>query len=244
VSTVLELGDAEVHVWHAATDAFADPVLLQGYSALLSAEERARQERFVFERDRHQFLVAHGVLRTLLSRYATITPSQWRFTANRYGRPAIAGPPAAQELQFSLSHTTGLVAIALARDAEVGVDAEDLERRAVDPGVARSYFSPEEVAELESVPPPLRARRFLEYWTLKEAYVKARGLGLSLPLDEFSILLPKEGPPALRLARSSDDDASSWQLAQLAPSPRHLVAVAVRTRGRDVALRVRPFVPE
>lgn len=232
------LAPDEVHVWIAHSDDVRDPATLARYAAMMSADERARHDRFVFEKDRHQFLVTRGAIRTLIGRYLDVDPAGCAFEADRFGRPALVRPPGA-ELAFNISHTAGLVVCAFAREPEIGVDVEDASR-ASEPGLARRFFSPDEADALEGLPDRQRAARFYEYWTLKEAYMKARGMGLSLPLDGFSMRLDAH-PVTIRFTDAIDDDPRTWQFAQFTPSPRHRLAVAVRRRGSDRAILVREF---
>jgi 4'-phosphopantetheinyl transferase len=231
-------GPGEVHVWYVFSDQVRDPRLLGQYEKTLSPDERERRDRFAFERDRHQFLVTRGMLRTLLGGYLGIEPSSCAFMLNPYGRPSLT----TGDLHFNVSHTKGLVAVAFAREPEIGIDVEDLERRAVDADLPRRFFSPAEVEALESLPEAERASRFFDYWTLKEAYIKARGMGLSLPLDGFSMLIG-DGAPRIAFTSSIDDDQARWQFAQFDIGPRHRLAVAVHRKEADLAIRVRELAP-
>ena len=224
----LPLAADQVHVWHAAPEQIAQPERLAWCESLLCDDERARWRRFKWPSDALHYLAAHALVRTALSQYADVAPEAWRFEANEFGRPQIAEPDAGRDLQFNLTHTPGLVACGIAWRREIGVDAENLERANLSLGVADRYFSPLEVAELRSLPAERRPERFLEYWTLKEAYIKARGVGMSLPLDRFTIRLSPTEPIAIRFAPPLADDPASWQFEQLRPTARHLLAVAVR----------------
>jgi len=218
----------EVHAWHILPERITQPDLLQRCEELLSDDERVRWRRFVREIDAHHYLIAHAMLRTALSQYVDTAPGAWRFECTEFGRPYVAEPKIGRDLQFNLSHAQGLVACAVAWRRPVGIDAENLDRTGVCVELAANYFSAQEIAALRSLPSAARPERFLEYWTLKEAYLKARGVGLSLPLDCFSIHLPPEQPIAISFAPSLDDDPSAWQFAQFRPTPRHVLAVAVR----------------
>jgi 4'-phosphopantetheinyl transferase len=231
----------QVHVWYVFSDGVTDAGLLQRYAAMMSPDERARHERFMFVKDRHQFLVTRGVLRTLLARYTGAEPRACAFASNAYGRPALMG---GATVDFNVSHTRGLVACAIARVPEVGVDVEDIERGAFSRDIARRYFSAAEADALDAVPEAARVSRFFDYWTLKEAYIKARGMGLSLPLDGFSMHPAAGGPPRIRFTATIEDDPQSWQFEQFEPSARHRLAVAVRRRGADLAMRFRELEVE
>jgi 4'-phosphopantetheinyl transferase len=240
-----------VHVWvlRAPEDASADDVARA--QALLSAEERARMARFRFAPDRLRYLFAHALVRVTLSRHAPATPpADWRFVANAYGRPEVApdidtGP---LPLRFNLSHTAGLVACAVALDREIGVDVEHLFPRGGDFGldVAARYFASAELAGLGAQPDDARRERFFALWTLKEAYIKARGLGLALPLDRFAFEL--EGAPgnaaespaiAIRFEPDMNDDATRWHFVRRHPTPEHALALATRRApGETVSVLV------
>jgi 4'-phosphopantetheinyl transferase len=220
----------EVHLWCAGTE-IGDPALVAAYQRLLTREEAARYARFLVEEPRRQYLVTRALVRTVLSRYVAIPPEAWTFVRNEHGRPEVGGPPGAERLRFSLSNTRGLVVCAVARTCEVGVDVEDLESRVNPQAIARQFLSPVERSALESLPIEEQRRRFFEYWTLKEAYLKARGLGLSLPLDQFSFHLGEGGLIRISFDSGLDDDPRAWQFTLLAPTARHLLAVAIHTQG-------------
>ena len=230
------LGD-DVHLWYVLSDGVRDTGTLERFAALMAPEERARHDRFVFEKDRHQFLVTRGVIRTLIGRYLGVDPADCAFVANEYGRPSLSRP-ADTGLAFNISHTNGIVVCALAREPELGVDVEDASR-ATGLELARRFFSADEADALDALPRDERPGRFFDYWTLKEAYIKARGQGLSLPLDGFSMQLAAGGPLSIRFSTTIDDEAATWQFAQFRPTPRHRLAVAVRRRGGDRAIQLR-----
>jgi 4'-phosphopantetheinyl transferase len=234
----------EVHLWYLLPDLHPPlPPLLAAYEALLAPEERARRDRYRFEHSRREYLLTRALVRATLSRYAPVAPAAWTFRQNEYGRPEVdvAGH---RDLCFNLSNTRGLIACVVTRGREVGVDVEDTERSGETVGIADSFFSPREVAALRALPEGRRRGRFFDYWTLKEAYIKARGMGLSLPLDQFSFLLDDGPPIGIMFDPRLDDDAATWQFAQIDLSPQHRTAVAVRRgRGSDLRLLVRATVP-
>jgi 4'-phosphopantetheinyl transferase len=232
----------DVDVWVVRSDEVRDPDVLARCAAMLTAGERARHDRFVFAKDRRQFLVTRGMIRTLLGRCLGVDPAACRFEADRYGRPSLT-EPAGASVAFNISHTAGLVACAIARHGEIGVDVENAERP-VHADLPRRFFSPAEAEALEALPVHERQARFYEYWTLKEAYIKARGMGLSLPLDGFSMRLDGPGPPRVHFLPSLPDDAASWQFARFRPTPQHCLAVALRRRGPDRAIQLREFTLE
>ena len=163
--------------------------------ALLSVEERAQAERYRSERDRERFAAAHGVLRLLLADYLTVAPADLRFVAGPHGKPDVvrsSGRAGSRKLRFNLAHSARLVVCVLGAGREVGVDVEDLGRRPIEPGLVTRYFAPSEVAGID-VGAAGWERRFLSYWTLKEAYLKARGLGISVHLADVAFALDAPG---------------------------------------------------
>lgn len=240
----LALDPSEVHVWWVRADALSDPDLLRTYEELLCPAERERHARYVFPHGRHEYLVTRALARTCLSRYASVPPAAWVFEPNRWGRPEITSPVLEPPLRFNLTNTRGLVACVVARDREVGLDVEDVTRPRATVGVADRFFARSEVEALHRLPEHDQPGRFFEYWTLKESYIKARGMGLALPLGAFAFHLDPPSPPRISFDARIEDDAASWQFEQLRPTERHLMAVAIRRRGEaDLTVVTRECVP-
>lgn len=237
------LDERRIDVWHLQPEDARDPALLSAYWALLSTEEKARSRRFVFERDRHRHVVTRVLVRAALSRYAPVEPACWNFRENDYGRPEIAGPVGAGRLRFNVSHTTGFIVCGVGLERDFGLDVEDLRRSGPTFEIANRYFSPIEVEDLRRQPPGERATRFLEYWTLKEAYIKARGMGLSIPLEQFSFHIGQHGPIRISFDPQLDDDPGGWHFELLRPSRHHVLAVAARRCGVDFVTVLRPCIP-
>lgn len=244
-STRLIADAGGIDVWLAFYDEIADAAVFDDYRRVLSPCERAQEPRFYFAHDRKRYLVTRALVRTVLSRYAEIAPRDWRFAANAYGRPEIANAGAQLDgLSFNLSHTRGLIAMGVSRHRVLGVDVEHLNTREVSTGIADRFFAPSEVAELATVPPAQRQDRFFEYWTFKEAYIKARGMGLSIPLEQFSFQYRHAHAVDLSIEPALGDDASRWSFWQYRPTPDHLLAIcAERGAGPAPRLRLRATVP-
>lgn len=198
--------------------------------ALLDDTERARARRFRFDRDRLSFTAAHALTRGLLSAWAGGEPSAWRFTAGPHGKPEVLAPATAPRLRVNLSHTHGLAAAVVTGEHDVGIDVEWLDRRPASGDLARRFFAPAECAQLEAVPPALADEVFLSIWTLKESYIKAIGKGLAQPLDSFAFTLD---PLAIHFEPGVEDDAAGWLFRQFRPTPRHLMALALRHPRSD-----------
>jgi len=190
----------------------------------LQPEERARFDRYRSDADRLMFLLGRVMARDLVGRALGRAPGAWRWREGPHGRPEIAEPDTS--LRFNLAHSAGLVACAIADGREVGVDVEDLERPP-DAALVRRCCSPAEVADVEAQGEAWRDR-FLTYWTLKEAYLKARGVGISVPLAEISFSLEVDGVAVAFLDTLSGTD-TRWRFELLRPTDRHLLAVAAST---------------
>jgi 4'-phosphopantetheinyl transferase len=166
----------------------------------------------------------------MLSRYVALPPAAWRFVENDYGRPMIHPDHDVPLLRFNLSHSRGLVACAITLARDIGIDVECTHRREGISGIANRFFALQEVFELQARPETQRAACFFEYWTLKEAYIKARGMGLSLDLRNFAfLLLPEEAPIRVCFTGAIRDDPASWQFAAWSPTACYRAALAVRT---------------
>ncbi|GLK81525.1 4'-phosphopantetheinyl transferase family protein [Methylopila turkensis] len=226
------LSPQRADLWLADPDAVS-PEREERLLRLLTPEETGRWERFAVPSPKRQHLVARALLRLTLSRYADVAPERWRFVANEHGRPRLDGPEAALGLQFNLSHTDGLVALVVAAQSEIGVDVEDLGRRADMDRLAPAVFAPEEAAAFAAGPAELRRETFFALWTLKEAYVKARGRGIAMGLKTFAFQL--DGPsPAVTFGPSCADDPARWRFWRLRPTPRHALALAASAEVAEV----------
>ncbi len=239
----MSLAPDEVHVWIVEPEQISEPRLLEAYLGLLNPEEREKQRRFHFEKHRRQYLVSHALVRLTLSRYAPVAPEAWSFRTNEYGRPEVHGE-GLPRLHFNLSHTDGMAVVAVAHGAEVGVDVEDALRPGETVSLADHYFAPSEAQALRALPVERQQERFFEYWTLKEAYIKARGMGLSLPLAHFAFELRPGRLPTISFDPRLRDEPERWQFVQLRPSARHQAALAVcRPRGQSLQVRCQRVVP-
>src|SRR5262245_35807030 len=198
MSAPLAIGKAAISLFWVVLDTVATPQAKSAALATLSPQERQRANGFASELKRAQFVLAHGLLRTALSHAApTVEPRAWRFRVDEHGRPHVAEPACTDRLYFSVSHTDGCVACALSVLETVGIDVETSARQRDVLGIAETWFSAKEIAALRAVPASDQSNLFFDIWTLKEAYIKARGLGLRLPLDRFSIMI--EPPSTIRL---------------------------------------------
>jgi 4'-phosphopantetheinyl transferase len=181
----------------------------------------------------------------VLSRYLAIPPREWVFSTNVYGKPDIVNSQAKEAcLSFNISHTHSLIVLAITKCRALGVDVENFHTRAAPIDVADHYFTPHEVAALATMPPQQQQYRFFESWTFKESYIKARGLGLSLPLDRFGFRFPHEQAVEIAIDPELGDDPARWQFWQLRPRQEYLLAIcAERDRRQSPCLIVREAIP-
>lgn len=202
------------------------------FAAWLSAGESARLERFRFEKDRVAFLASRIMLRHALGEATDHPPGAFQFSTDEHGiKPRLVAPPDVHGLHVSLTHTDGLVACAITWTGEVGIDAELWTRPTRVDALAPRVLSPREASALETLDPAARQRRFLEYWTIKEAWLKAMGTGLRV------------APTSVDVDRLEQDD--QWQVRQLGNSPDHAFALVHPRRaadGRPATVMVKPFV--
>lgn len=235
----------EIHLWLSYYDQIDDELLLQCYRALLSESEKRQEKRFYFDEDRRRYLITRALARTVLSRYMSGAPAGWVFSSNAYGRPELANPAeGGKDLSFNISHTHSLIALAVSRNRVVGLDVENILSRSAYIDIANHYFAPEEVASLHDIPAEHRQHRFFEYWTFKESYIKARGMGLQLPLHRFSFHFPHAGSVRCQFEADFEDDVQRWQFWQMQPSSQYLIAMcAERTDSEVRNVVVRNVIP-
>jgi len=225
-----ELSEDEVHVWRASLR--LAPEVLQRLDATLKPDEKSRAARFVFPEGRGDFIAARGILRELLGAYLQRPPASLEFEYGLRGKPALQAGDTSVSIRFSLSHSHGLALYAFARRREVGIDLELVQPDFGGEAVAERFFSNPELTELRALPAELRAEGFFACWTRKEAYVKALGDGLQIPLDSFDVSLTPGRPAELH-----SSDCARWSLRAFQPAPRFVAAVV----GEGGGWRLRHF---
>ena len=210
------LHENEIHIWLVRLDgSFCMRCGIQ----LLSTDEQERAAKFKFQNDRRRYIVAHTALRLLLSQYANVSSSELNFFASAYGKPFLAAP--AGNIQFNLSHSHEVALIAVTEGREIGVDVEWIRKDFAFAEVAERFFTESEVAALHSLPHNFQREAFYKCWTSKEAFLKAKGTGLSGELDEVEIILiPEEG---VRV----NGTISNWNLVELSPCAGYAGALAL-----------------
>ena len=200
----------------------------------LSADEKERAARFYFQRDREHFIVARGALRAILGRYLQRDPTRVGFRYSPHGKPALAMEAPGEGLRFNISHSHGLALCAVTRGREIGVDLERVRSIANLEQIAERFFSPGENAEPRALPARVKAEAFFNGWSRKEAYLKARGDGLSLSLDQFDVSLASGEPARLPRNQREPRDVGRWPLQELPPVFGYVAALAVEGHGLQI----------
>ncbi len=236
------LSDNEVHLWFAFPEEIQDAALLSAYQKLMTPEEQAQQQRFHFAKHQHQYLITRALVRSTLSCYTNTEPQNWRFSKNKYGKPEIISSEGIPPLRFNLSHTDGLIMCGVVLKQDIGVDVEDMARNGPSVEIADRFFSTQEVNDLYAVPEIEQRTRFFEYWTLKESYIKACGMGLSLPLEQFTFHISDNKPLDISFDPRLHDDPSLWQFWLLQPTQHHKAAISLHQNSK-VQLTIKKVVP-
>jgi 4'-phosphopantetheinyl transferase len=216
------LPDDEIHLWQSTLD--LPPSSVERLLSTLSVDEVTRADRFYFARDRLRFVAGRAIMRDILGRYLNCRPEQISFVYNSYGKPGLDRSVACTNIQFNLSHSSGRLVLAVGR-RRLGIDLEKIRPGIASEDVAAHFFAPAEVCELATVPVLYRVEAFFNCWTRKEAYVKARGEGLSTPLDAFEVSLAPGEPARLIKTVSDDTTSSGWALQALEPHPGFVAAI-------------------
>ena len=251
ITTKLSLSQKEIHLWTTEPQSIVDGsteiidgemshcALLKQYQGLLTPDESMKQQRYKFAKDRHDALITRAFIRDLLSYYADVQPSDWRFEKGEKDKPEIAN--LVLPLRFNISHTQNLIICAVTLAEDIGCDVENTSRTNDVLSIADRYFSADETQALFALPSTQQRDRFFDYWTLKESYIKAWGLGLSIPLKDFSFTISPNktaqtnGNISLAFAQHRVDDPTIWRSWLFYPNAQHRVAVSVRATHNNQA---------
>jgi 4'-phosphopantetheinyl transferase len=227
------LPESDLHIWRASLDVdLSERTRLHSH---LSDDELLRADRFVFPNDRDHFIVGRGRLRELLGMYLHRPPESLRFRTGQFGKPSVSDH---RELCFNLSHSHGLALYAFAMRRELGIDVEKIRAEFATEEIADRYFSDVERRELRELAPEVRTTAFFLCWTRKEAYVKAQGDGLQIPLDSFDVSLT---PGKVATLRSGD--SRRWSLESFTPEPGYAAAVLAEREFQSIRFWTADGVP-
>ena len=213
-----------IQVWRVSQSSMAAELDL--FRSLLSSDEARRAERFRFEKDRNQFTIARGMLRTLLGRYVDTDPRALQFRFSDKGKPSLDG----SDVQFNVAHSGDLILLAFAPGSRLGVDVEQIRRDFATEDIAERFFSEQERQCLRDTPIGDRPDAFFRCWTRKEAYIKATGDGLSLPLQQFDVSFGADQPAQLLATRPDPIEAQRWHMYNLSVDKGYAAALVVERR--------------
>jgi 4'-phosphopantetheinyl transferase len=231
-----------LHLWFANPDDLIDPAIARACDALLTRQEQERWQRYKSARHQRESLATRALARCALSQYRSVAPEAWRFKENAHGKPYI-DPECG--LEFNLSNSLGLVACLVAEGVKVGVDVEAHTRAAQIIEVVQRVFSPEERAQLDQLDNEARLDRVLSLWTLKESYIKARGMGLALPLQKISFLFGEPEGIVLRIDPEVDPNPGRWRFCRFDLAGHRVAAMVEETDPADLHLwEARPLLAD
>ncbi len=225
----LILSTHDVHIWRALID--REKSYLEKFQEILSDDEKKRAARFHFQKDQVRFILTHGHLRCLLSLYLPVEPSRLQFAQDYFGKPSLAGEFSENHLRFNLSHSEGVILFAFAKACEIGIDVEKIRDDVDWKRLSERFFHPNEADRIRSLPPHLQKKAFLNCWTRKEAYIKAKGGGLSISLKKFEVTLSPGEAAAIVRTTQDPDEAGRWTLHHFLPEPGYVAAVALEGEG-------------
>ena len=229
------LGPDEIHLWRASLDVSRPG--LERLAQTIDDGEVGRAARFRFPRDRERFVARRGLLRAILSLYTGVMPAQLRFSYSPLGKPELITGETETQVHFNVSHSRGLALYAVATLGEVGVDLERHNPDILGDGIAERFFARGEVSTLNSLPVDARLNAFFACWTRKEAYIKARGEGLSIDLNSFEVSLAPGQPAALLRTAGGPDETSRWTMLDIAPGPGYSGALCAEGHGWTINTR-------
>lgn len=230
------LNPGQVHLWYISPDESFDDESLNYFHSILSVEEKTQLEKFIFPKDRHLYLVAHAFLRTCLSKYADVKPEEWFFYKNDNGKPFIDYSINSLPLTFNLSHTGGMIVCIITLKHLAGVDVERIRPDKKKTGIAERFFSGEEFRDLQSLSAEAQHRRFYEYWTLKESFIKAKGDGLSMGLDSFHFRIDNESSIRISFSKDLQEDPGNWRFFIYMITENYICSAAVKSMNDPVEL--------
>ena len=227
------LYEDDLHIWKSPLN--IDVQRVQFLKSLLSTDETKRAERFYFDKDKEHFEVGRGILRVLLGNYLNINPKKIKFHYNQFGKPFITDQFKNSKIQFNLSHSKDMLVLVFCKTANVGIDIEFMRTDFDLLRLARQFFSKREVKELISTPSNLLREAFFNCWTRKEAFIKAKGKGLSIPLDKFDVSSAPGKPARLCYYNENPSEISDWFLYELnGIGENYISSVAIKGRPENM----------
>lgn len=221
----LSIDADQIHIWRFWLDLPDEQ--LEDLRQILSEDQFRRARGFRFLRDQNRFVATHGRIREILSGYLALAPERIRFVYNKHGKPELENRSETERLRFNLSHSEDVALLGISGGFRVGVDIERTKPDRSTEGIARRFFTPNELDVLNTLPEDQRVAAFYRCWTRKEAYIKAQGEGLSIPLNQFEVSISLEEPPQIVNIRGNVNEATRWSLHHLEPMEGYVAALAV-----------------
>lgn len=222
-----ELKPDEIHFFYTKLDEIQSNHILELYRSVISDGEKIKVDRYIFEKDQHNSLVTRALLRFLLSIYTNKVPEYFEFVENDFGKPELKPGCIDIPVRFNISHSGGVTACALVINNDIGLDVEDCQRK-IDLGIADRFFSKSEADYLNNCREAEKQSVFLDLWTLKESYIKARGMGLSIALDKFSFTMDHPDI-CIQFHKSLEDCSEQWQFFKFSPVQNYKAAISIRS---------------
>ncbi len=228
------MNSCKVRIRYLKPDSIASSEIRAFLESLLSQDEKKLLEGLSLPEMRTQHLLSKALVRLALSEdtQMKVLPTEWQFTKNPFGRPELLPEFQRLGLYFNVSHANGLVACLTSPLSDAGIDIEDSDRKIEVMEIANNHFAPEEISDLKRLPAKEMKNRFFEIWTLKESYIKARGMGLTLPLDQFFFDIKSDDSSgklvSVRFSELIQDESSAWSFQLLRPTPRHQAAFGIK----------------
>jgi len=230
---MLSLKPGQLDVWLADQNALFDPARKSQWLAWLADDELARYNRFLYNKHKQRFLLTRAVSRSILSHYArNVDAADWRFLTNAYGKPEIEAPKLSMPIHFNISHSADKLVMVVSRHGSLGIDVESTVKNRATLKIGRRYFSEVEYQALCELSPASIEERFYNLWTLKEAYIKACGMGLAISLQQFSFTFTEPGKIAISFAKARHDEPALWQFWQFVLSKNYKLALALKSATR------------
>lgn len=228
----LSIGEDQVHVWRIGLDLLEQD--LSKFSTILSENEANKSKKYYYEVDRIRYTVMRATVRMILGNYLGVAPGSLDIAHSHYGKPYLSNTSMAMDIHFNISHAGDLGLLAVAIGRHIGIDLEMVRLERSIESIARRFFTPEETGQLLSLPVSLRPEAFFTCWTRKEAFVKARGEGLSIPLDQFEVSFYPNDTPQLLYVRNDPGESGHWSMFHLNPGVDFVGALVVEGKNLDV----------
>jgi 4'-phosphopantetheinyl transferase len=243
---IIELCAGEVHLWCVFPGQIQDDdILLEKYKSLLQEEETSRMDKFFFPEDKKYFLITRALVRATLSRYVALSPLDWRFRITSKGKPFIANESIeTKTISFNLTHTEGLILLGISKNSTLGIDSEKISEKLDFLAIAQNSFADNEIAVLKNTSGRKQLELFFKYWTLKESYLKARGVGLSFPLNSLSFQFDSEGRISCQMDSQLQDVSSKWKFFQFKPTEEHIMSICMpHCETIDYKIQIKKTIP-